>query len=322
VLREFRKDFAAGVESTSELKTSEVFEVLNDILAPYVFPAREDGSDPRSCPSCEGGRLAIKRGKNGPFIGCSNYPDCRFTRDLTAPGDGDADALANGNKVLGVDPDSNLEVTVRTGRFGPYIQLGEPVEGEKPKRASIPKGVDAASVDLERALSYLSLPREVGMHPETGKPITAGIGRYGPFVLHDGTYANLDSAEEVFTVGLNRAVTVIAEKKERGGRRGAAATIKALGDHADFGGPIEVKAGRYGPYVTNGKINATLPKGTDPESVTMEVAAELLAAKAEKSGKGGKAAKGGKSKTAKSKTTKSKASKGKAKSASKSPKES
>ncbi|WP_436641283.1 type I DNA topoisomerase [Microbaculum sp. FT89] len=284
VLREFWRDFATEIEATSELKTSEVFEALNNILGPYVFPPKEDGSDARACPSCEGGRLSIKRGKNGPFIGCSNYPECRYTRDLTTPGDGDAaEALVNGQRVLGTDPETNQEVSLRTGRFGPYVQLGEAPEGEKPKRASLPKGVDAASVDLERALSYLSLPREVGIHPETSKPITAGIGRYGPFVQHDGIYANLESAEEVFTVGLNRAVTLIAEKQQRGGRRGAAATIKALGDNADFG-TIEVKAGRYGPYVTNGKINATLPKGTEPEGVTMELAAELLAAKAEKGG--------------------------------------
>jgi len=294
VLREFWRDFSAEIELTTDLKTSEVFEALNDILAPYVFPPKEDGSNPRGCPSCEGGQLSIKRGKNGPFIGCSNYPECRFTRDLAAPAEGDeAAALMNGTRVLGTDPDTGLEVTIRTGRFGPYAQLGEADNGEKPRRASLPKGVDPATIELEQALAYLSLPREVGIHPETGKPISAGIGRYGPFVLHDGTYANLDSVEEVFTVGLNRAVAAIAEKKERGGRRGAAATIKALGEHADFGGPIEVKSGRYGPYVTNGKINATLPKGTDPESVTLETAAELLAAKAAKAAKGG-GKKGGK----------------------------
>ncbi len=284
VLREFWRDFTAEIEATSELKSSEVFEALNDILGPYVFPAKEDGSDARACPSCSAGRLSIKRGKNGPFIGCSNYPDCRYTRDLTAPGDGEGgEAAVNGSRLLGIDPESNLEVTVRAGRFGPYIQLGEAVDGEKPKRATIPKGVDAAGIDLDRALALLSLPREVGIHPETGKPISAGIGRYGPFVLHDKTYANLESPDEVFTVGLNRAVSLIAEKQQRGGRRAAAATIKALGENGDFG-TIEVKSGRYGPYVTNGKINATLPKGTDPESVTMEAAAALLAAKAEKDG--------------------------------------
>jgi len=288
VLRDFWRDFIAEIESTTELKSADVFEALNEILGPYVFPPREDGKDPRACPSCEGGRLSIKRGKNGPFIGCSNYPDCRFTRDLAAPNGDDEAAQLAGDRVLGIDPETNLEVSLRTGRFGPYVQLGEATDGEKPKRASIPKGVDAADVDLVRALAYLSLPREVGIHPETGKPIAAGIGRYGPFVLHDGTYANLESPEDVFTVGLNHAVTLIAEKKERGGRRGAAATIKALGDHEEFGGPIEVKSGRYGPYVTNGKINATLPKGTDPETITMETAAELLAAKAAKGGSGKK----------------------------------
>jgi len=283
VLRDFWRDFIGEIEATSELKTSEVFEALNEILGPYVFPVKEDGGDPRGCPSCEGGRLSIKRGRNGPFIGCSNYPDCRYTRDLTAPnGDEAAGALANGARVLGIDPKSGLEVSIRTGRFGPYAQLGEGENGNKPHRASLPKGVDPATIELEQALAYLSLPREVGIHPETGKPINAGIGRYGPFVQHEKTYANLDSVDEVFTVGLNRAVAALAEKQQRGGRRGAAATIKALGEHADFDGAIEVKSGRYGPYVTDGKINATLPKGTDPETVTLDIAAELLAAKAAK----------------------------------------
>ncbi len=284
VLRDFWRDFVAEVEKTGTLKTSEVFEALNDILAPYVFPPRADGSDPRSCPTCGTGRLAIKRGKNGPFIGCSNYPDCNYTRDLSAPNGEAGEAAAGGNRVVGVDPDSGLEVSLRTGRFGPYLQLGEGVNGEKPKRSSLPKGVDPQSVGLERALELLSLPRQVGIHPETGKPISAGLGRFGPFVQHEKTYANLESFEDVFTIGVNRAVTLIAEKELRTGRRGAAATLKALGEHADFAGPIEVKAGRYGPYVTDGKTNATLPKGSEPEALTLEQAVELLAAKAAKGG--------------------------------------
>ena len=173
-------------------------------------------------------------------------------------------------------------MTLRTGRFGPYVQLGEAEGDEKPKRASLPRGWDAASLDLDRALALLALPREVGLHPETGKPITAGIGRYGPFVLHDGTFANLDSVEEVFSVGLNRAVTLIAEKRAGGGRggRAAAKALKTLGEHPAGGGAVTVREGRYGPYVNHGKINATLPKGMDPESVTMETAVELLAARA------------------------------------------
>ncbi len=204
-------------------------------------------------------------------------------------------------------------MTVRTGRFGPYIQLGEQGEDKsvKPKRSSIPRGWDVATLDFERALALLKLPREVGIHPESGKPITAGIGRYGPFVLHDGTYANLDSVEEVFSVGINRAVTLIAEKVAGGGRRGrgaAAKPLKELGDHPDGGGKVTVHEGRYGPYVKHGKINATIPKGTDPNEITMEAAVALIA---ERSGKPArtkkKAAAGKTAKTAKAgKTAKAK----------------
>jgi DNA topoisomerase-1 len=286
VLRDFWRQFSADVDQTKELRVAEVLESLNELLGPHIFPPRTDGSDPRDCPTCGNGKLSLKLGKFGAFIGCSNYPECRFTRQLAAStinGNGE-EVSGDGTRELGVDPESGLEVTLRTGRFGPYVQLGEQNgKDEKPKRASIPKGWDPAAIDLDRALALLALPRTVGGHPETGKPITAGIGRYGPFVLHDGTFANLDSVEEVFTVGLNRAVDVIADKIANGGRRGRATpkALKTLGDHPD-GGPVTVRDGRYGPYVNHGKINATLPRGMDPESVTLDTALELIAAKAEK----------------------------------------
>jgi DNA topoisomerase-1 len=175
-------------------------------------------------------------------------------------------------------------VTLRSGRFGPYVQLGD---GDKPKRASIPKGWAVEDIDLEAALRLLSLPREVGLHPESGKPITAGIGRYGPFVEHEGKYANLDSVDDVFTVGHNRAVALLAEKQSRGGRgRAAPSALKELGEHPTQGGAVTVRSGRYGPYVNHGKLNATLPRTLKPEDVTMEQAVELLAAKEEKAGSG------------------------------------
>ncbi|MFD1701543.1 type I DNA topoisomerase [Methylopila henanensis] len=282
VLRAFWKDFAGAVESTKELRFAQVIDALNEILGPYIFPPRPDGSNPRTCQVCGTGTLSLKLGKFGSFVGCSNYPECRYTRPLGADSGGEDGAATgpDGVKVLGQDPETGLDVTLRAGRFGPYVQLGEPAEKEKPKRSSLPKGWSAAELDLEGALKLLSLPRLVGLHPETGKPIEANLGRYGPYVSHDGSYANLDSPEEVFTVGLNRAVTVIAEKKERGGRgRGAAPAGRALGDHPN-GGAITVHAGRYGPYVKHGSVNATLPKGTEADALTLEDAIKLVDAKA------------------------------------------
>ncbi|MGE5512568.1 MAG: type I DNA topoisomerase [Bacteroidota bacterium] len=284
VLRDFWRDFTAAVGEIKDLRVGEVLEALNELLGPHIFPDRGDGSDPRTCPSCGSGRLSLKTGKFGAFIGCSNYPECRYTRQFSQGGEEPGEAAKPEGKLLGHHPETGEPVTLRLGRFGPYVQLGEGADDEKPQRASIPRGWDANTLDLERALKLLSLPREVGVHPETGKPITAGIGRYGPFVLHDGTYANLESVDEVFTVGLNRAVTVIADKKAgKGGRfgRGAARQVlKDLGEHPSGGGKIEVLNGRYGPYITHNKINANVPKGRDPASITVDEAVALLAERA------------------------------------------
>ncbi|BCJ91125.1 DNA topoisomerase 1 [Terrihabitans soli] len=289
VLRDFWKDFEAAISGTKELRTTEVLDALNEILGPHVFPARADGGDPRQCQVCGTGRLSLKTGKFGAFIGCSNYPECRYTRQLSVPANSDATAGVGGDgvRVLGPDPDSGLDVSVRDGRFGPYVQLGEAVEkGDKPKRASIPKGWSVPELDLEKALSLLSLPREVGLDPESGKPILAGIGRYGPYVQLDGTYASLTGVDEVFEVGLNRAVTLIAEKKAGGGKSRFGAPAKNLGDHPE-GGSVTMRAGRFGPYVSHGKINATIPRSMDSETITLDEAVALITAKAA-SGGGGK----------------------------------
>ena len=287
VLRDFWREFTGSVDEIKDLRVGEVLEALNEILGPHIFPPREDGSDPRSCPSCKTGRLSLKiSGKYGAFIGCGNYPECRYTRQLSdVAGTGDTEAAGPDGKLLGYDPDTGLAVTLRSGRFGPYLQLGEGSEDEKPRRSSIPKGVDAGSVDLEYALKLLSLPREVGVHPESGKMITAGLGRYGPFVLHDGMYANVESIDEVFSVGINRAVALIAEKAAGGkGRfqRAKPAVLKDLGEHPDGGGKIEVLSGRYGPYVKHGSTNATIPKGKDPAALTVAEAVDLIAERAAK----------------------------------------
>ncbi len=281
LLRDFWKDFTVATEEIKDLRVSEVLDALNDMLADHIFPAKDDGSDPRKCPTCGTGTLSLKLGKFGAFIGCSNYPDCKHTMQLSDAATGQSSEAVAGDGVLGTDPESGEEVFLKSGRFGPYVQLGD---GKEPKRSSLPKGWDAASMTLEKALQLLALPREVGLHPETGLPISAGLGRYGPFLLHDGKYANLPDVEEVFTVGLNRAVDLIAQKAASGGRGGRGAAVAAIQTFEHDGGPITVRAGRYGPYVNQGKINATLPKDLKPEDVTVEQAIALIAARAEATG--------------------------------------
>jgi DNA topoisomerase I len=283
VLRDFWTQFFAAIEDTKELRVSDVLDALNEALAPLAFPKREDGSDPRACPTCGTGRLSLKLGRaSGAFVGCSNYPECRYTRPFgVEAANGEAAAMAE-NVSFGTDSMTGEEITLRSGRFGPYVQRGE---GKDAKRASLPKGWSPASMDQEKALALLNLPRDVGRHPETGKMISSGIGRYGPFLLHDGKYANLESVEDVFSIGLNRAVTVIADREARGpggrGTRAAPAALKELGDHPD-GGKITVRDGRYGPYVNWEKVNATLPKGKDPQTVTLDEALALIAERAAK----------------------------------------
>jgi DNA topoisomerase I len=296
VLQDFWVGFIGAVDEIKDLRVTHVLDALNDLLEPHIFPQPADGSDRRKCPSCETGRLSLKLGRFGAFIGCSNYPECTFTRQMT-PG---AEGSLNGTKVLGEDPETGLEVSLRSGRFGPYLQLGEQAKPEKkgdkvdkPKRAGLPKGLSPDDVDLEKGLALLALPREIGIHPEDGEPIIAGVGRFGPYVKHGKTYANIDSNEDILTVGLNRAVTLIAEKKLNPGRgrRFGADPGKALGEHPDQGGPIVVKNGRYGPYVSHNGINATLPGDKTPDTVTLEEAVGLLEARAAKVGpsrKGGK----------------------------------
>ncbi len=276
LLRDFWTDFSAAIADTKDLKISQVIDTLDDLLEPLIFPKQADGGDPRVCPTCGTGRLSLKLGRFGAFVGCSNYPECRFTRKLgQAPGEGGDTSP----RILGVDPATEEEISLRVGRFGPYVQRGE---GEKPARSSIPKGTPTENVDLELALRLLSLPREVGMHPETNKPITANFGRFGPYVAHDGKYASLESPEEVFTVGINRAVTLLAERKSKGGGRRQAQALKELGEHPQSGAPIKVLKGKYGPYVSDGTTNATIPDGIEPTSVTQEQAVEWLAARAGK----------------------------------------
>ncbi|MGI3184231.1 type I DNA topoisomerase [Nioella aestuarii] len=297
VLAKFWRDFSAAIAETSELRITEVLDKLDAALAPQLYPPREDGTDPRQCPLCGEGNLHLKTSRTGGFVGCSRYPECRYTRPIG----GDADAQA-GDKVLGYD--EGEAVTLRSGRFGPYVQKGEASEeNKKPPRASLPKGWSADAMDLEKALTLLSLPREIGPHPEDGNMISANFGRFGPYVMHQAadadkpTYANLRDPNDVFEIGMNRAVELLAEKRSRGPGRGrtAVAPLKELGEYPDRGGAVSVMEGRYGPYVKWEKVNATIPKDVKPEDVTMEMAVELIVERE---------AKGGKKKPARKKTAK------------------
>ena len=299
LLRDFWRDFHAAIGEIGELRITHVLDALNEAMGPTLFPEREDGQDPRICPACAAGRLSLKTSRFGAFVGCSNYPECRFTRAVGATDP--AWQEEGGERDLGVDPDTGEVIALKVGRFGPYVQLGA---GDKPKRASLPKGWTAATLDLDRALKLLNLPREVGLHPEDRQLITAALGRYGPYVAHAGTYANLETVEDVFEVGLNRAVALLAEKRAGGGRgqRTATAPLKDLGAHPVTGDPVQVMSGRYGPYVKSGGINATLAKGSEPAALTMEQAVALLAERAGKGG--GKPVRGKKPPSAKTAATK------------------
>jgi len=288
VLRDFWRDFSAAIGGTKELRVAEVLEALNGLLGPHIFPEKADGGDPRACPTCGAGQLSLKLGKFGAFIGCSNYPECKYTRQLSASGvegEGDGSSAEGGQpgvRVLGDDPATGLPVTLRDGRFGPFVQLGEASAekgAEKPKRSSLPKGMTPGSVTLEIALRLLSLPREVAKHPETGEPILANLGRFGPYVQHGKTYANLGKDDDVLEIGANRAIDLIVAKEQGGGRgRPSSDPGRTLGQHPD-GAALVVKAGKYGPYVSDGSVNATLPKTMAAESLTLEQAIDLVNAK-------------------------------------------
>lgn len=283
VLRAFWQDFKPKTEEVLEQRTTAILDALNDYLGPYLFKPASEGAPPRQCPACSGGELSLKIGRYGAFVGCSNYPECNFTRQFSGEGNDQAN-LANEPRELGPDPETGEMVTVRTGRFGPFIQLGEQGDDKKikPKRSTIPKDFDPATIELSQALQLLALPRVVGQHPETGEDITANLGRYGPYLLHQKKSARLGSTEELLTVGLNRAVVLLAEAKSS--TRSGPEILKEMGDHPD-GGPVQLLKGRYGPYVKHGKINASLVKADDPDTITLERALELIEAKAVKGGK-------------------------------------
>jgi len=294
LLRGFWADFSGALDGIKDLRTTQVLDSLNELLGPHIFPPKEDGSNPRACPSCGAGQLSLKLGKFGAFVGCSNYPECKFTRALAnSNGEGAANGEQSGVRKLGEDPATGDEISLRNGRFGAYVQLGG---GDKPKRVSVPKNIEPEALTLGQAAGLLSLPREITKHPETKEPVLAGIGRFGPYVQHGKTYATIGKDDDILSIGANRAIDlIIAKESGLTGRRfgdAASAPSRTLGEHPK-GGEVVIKAGRYGPYVKYGKINATLPQGADATTFTLDEAIALVAAK--EVGQGGKAGPAGRS---------------------------
>jgi len=279
LLREFWNEFSSSVDETKDLRVTNVLDALNDALRSSVFPNREDGVDPRKCNSCEDGKLSLKLGKFGAFVGCSNYPECKFTR----PFGGEDISIPTEDKLLGQHPDNGADIFLKSGRYGPYVEMET---DKKPKRTSLPKSWPYDLMDLDKGLRLINLPRKIGEHPEDGNQIISALGRFGPYIKHNKTYVSLKDPEDMFNLGMNRAVELIADKIANPGRRANSATVlKDLGKHPESNKAITIMSGRYGPYIKYEKINATLPKNKNPEDITLETALEYINAKISKSPK-------------------------------------
>ena len=319
-LRDFWTDFSKAVDDTKDLTITQVIDALDEELGPHFFPDRHDGKNPRLCPACGNGRLGLRLGKSGAFIGCSNYqsePKCSYTTPLVVTDGEGLTGLEAGPKELGVDVTTGKQVTLRRGPYGVYVQLGEAEGKEKPKRQGLPKNLAPDDVTLDVAMSLLSLPRLVGTHPESGEKILAGIGRFGPYLKHGDTFKSLPKDDDVLSVGINRAVELLAQAPQRGKRGAGAGKLRDVGEHPATKEMIELYAGRYGPYVRMGKVNATLTRDTDPKDLTLDAAIALIDKKAGATSKGkAKKVKAAAKKTpAKAKTSKPKTASTKAKSA-------
>lgn len=283
VLNDFWKNFTENIENIKDLRVSHVLDILNETLEAFLFPKHEDGSPARSCPQCKEGELSLKLGRFGAFLGCSRYPDCAYTKQLGGQTEGQNSLQADEPIVLGVNEKEN-EISLRTGRFGPYVQEGE---GKNAKRMAIPKSWSVEEINFEKAKALLNLPREIGVHPETQEIITASIGRYGPYLAHSGKYVSLETIDDVFTIGINHAVTLLEQKKETKGKTSktsSASILAELGEHPK-GEKVTIRTGRYGPYINWKKINVPVPKTKEINEISLEEAVELITKKQEKAKK-------------------------------------
>ena len=288
LMRAFWDEFSHAIEQTRELKISDVIDALDADLGPHFFPPRADGTDPRLCPACNNGRLGLKLGRHGSFIGCSNFPACQFTRRLAIEGgEGEAEVLKDGMRTLGPHPDNGEAITIRRGPYGLYAQQGEADPADKksrPRRTSLPKGMDGEAITLEQALGLLSLPRLVGKHPETGQDMEAGLGRFGPYIKMGSIFASLDKDDDILAIGINRAVDVIGKKL---------ASVRIVGQHPKDKQDIQIRKGRFGPYAQHGQTVANLPRDVMMDDITLDQALTLLAERGKvlkPKGKNGKAA--------------------------------
>jgi len=286
VLREFWKNFNSNVQSVKEKRTREVLDLLNDSLGDLIFDKNEDGKIDRKCPNCKNGELSLKNSfRGGAFIGCSSYPDCKFTRPLSKSKAAQQSSLAE--PILLGKHESGKNIYLKNGRFGPYLQYEitpeeinqtkikkkKKKENQNFKNISIPKGLALESIDLEKAKYLCSLPKTLGLHPDIQKDITVNTGRFGPYLKCDSKSARLESVEDIFTIGLNHAITLISEAKPG---RILSSMIKDLGEHPEDKKPVRIMKGQYGPYIKYKSLNATIPEEKDPSEITMEEALILI----------------------------------------------
>ena len=282
ILTKFWTEFFPTIEAANDLRISEVLERINDILTPHIFPNTEGKDDPRLCQNCNNGKLSIRTSRSGSaFIGCSNYPTCKFIRPF---GVISTDSLneKTSEDSIGTS-DNGEEIYLKSGRFGPYVQLGNSSEkNPKPKRTSIPKNFEPSRITIEIAKKLLDLPKVLGEHPDDKKPIHSAIGPYGPYLKHNNIYANIKDLEEFLSIGMNRAVELLSENsKKNSNNKRAASLIKTIGDHPE-GGEVQLMNGRFGPYIKYKKNNISVKNKDKLDEIDLKTALELLDSKKKK----------------------------------------